>query len=50
MEKVERGETEYKTETYLYQPVTLIDAPKIQSLIQLLHGILPDLSSLTNMS
>lgn len=38
MEKVERGETEYKTGTYLYQPISQIDAPKIQGLIQLVHG------------
>lgn len=38
MEKVERGATEYKTGTYLYQPISQIDAPKIQGLIQLVHG------------
>ncbi|EJD06786.1 ku70-like protein [Fomitiporia mediterranea MF3/22] len=36
-ENMERGATEYKSGTFVYEPVGQIDAPKIQNLIQLLH-------------
>ncbi|KAH8118175.1 ku70-like protein [Phellopilus nigrolimitatus] len=36
-ENVARGATEYKNGTFVYEPVGQIDAPKIQTLIQLLH-------------
>ncbi|KAI5122729.1 hypothetical protein M0805_009814 [Coniferiporia weirii] len=36
-ESTSRGSTEYKRGTYVYEPISQIDAPKIQGLIQLLH-------------
>lgn len=35
-----RGATEYKHGTYVYQPIAQVDAPKIQKLSRLLHGVL----------
>lgn len=39
-EKIERGTTEYKSGTYLFQPMGQINAPTIKELIQLLNGAL----------
>ncbi|KAL5485891.1 KU70 [Sanghuangporus weigelae] len=36
-ESTERGATEYKSGTFVYQPVGQVDAPKIQNLVQLIH-------------